>query len=124
MEEKRNMRKIKTGIVTSAHKIRKTIRVEVERLVKHPLYKKYFKRTSSFLVHDEKEECNFGDRVKIMETRPLSCRKHWLYVGIVAKAKDALSNVAEVDEADEGLKSTKLKSNTGKDASKAEEALS
>ena len=78
----RNKRKIRIGIVTS-NKMNKTIVVKVERLVKHKLYKKYINRRSKFKAHDEKNECKIGDRVKIMETRPLSKEKCWRLVKIL-----------------------------------------
>ena len=70
----RNLRKERVGIVTSS-KMNKSITVEVERRVKHPKYGKFVKKSSSFVAHDEKNECAEGDTVKIMETRPLSKRK-------------------------------------------------
>ncbi len=86
MEEKRALRKTRIGIVVST-KMDKTITVAIERKVPHPIYKKYFKKTTKFLAHDEKSECGLGDVVKIMETRPLSKRKKWRLVEIVEKAK-------------------------------------
>ncbi len=83
---KRNLRKEKIGTVTS-NKMEKSIVVAVERKVKHPKYKKFIKRTSKFMAHDEKNECNIGDVVRIMETRPLSKNKCWRLVEIVEKAK-------------------------------------
>jgi small subunit ribosomal protein S17 len=83
---KRNLRKEKIGTVTS-NKMEKSIVVAVERKVKHPKYKKFVKRTSKFMAHDEKNECNIGDVVRIMETRPLSKSKCWRLVEIVEKAK-------------------------------------
>jgi small subunit ribosomal protein S17 len=65
----------------------KSIVVAIERKVAHPLYKKYFKRTTKFYAHDEKNEAGVGDTVKIMETRPLSKLKRWRLVEIVTKAK-------------------------------------
>ena len=67
----RNLRKTRTGIVTS-NKMDKTITVVIERKVKHPLYGKFLKKSSSFHAHDEKNECSIGDMVKIMESRPLT----------------------------------------------------
>jgi small subunit ribosomal protein S17 len=78
----RNSRKTRIGIVTS-DKMDKTIVVQVEQLVKHKLYKKYINRRSKFKAHDEKNECKTGDRVKIMETRPLSKEKCWRLVKIL-----------------------------------------
>nr|AKQ01639.1 30S ribosomal protein S17, small subunit ribosomal protein S17 [uncultured Ignavibacteria bacterium Rifle_16ft_4_minimus_20697] len=82
----RNLRKTRIGIVTS-NKMDKTITVSIERRVPHPIYKKYFKKTTNLMAHDEKKECGIGDKVKIMETRPLSKNKRWRLVEIVEKAK-------------------------------------
>ena len=82
----RNIRKTRTGMVVS-DKMDKTITVAIERKVPHPIYKKYFKKTTKLMVHDEKSECGVGDKVKIMETRPLSKNKRWRLVEIVEKAK-------------------------------------
>lgn len=84
--ETRNNRKTRTGKVISS-KMAKSIIVAIERKVAHPLYKKYFKRTTKFYAHDEKNEAGVGDTVKIMETRPLSKLKRWRLVEIVTKAK-------------------------------------
>jgi small subunit ribosomal protein S17 len=84
--EKRNIRKIRIGTVVS-NKMQKSILVAIERRIAHPLYKKYFKKTTKLMAHDEKNECGIGDVVKIMETRPLSKRKRWRLVEIVEKAK-------------------------------------
>ena len=84
--ETRNNRKTRTGKVIS-NKMAKSIIVAIERKVAHPLYKKYFKRTTKFYAHDEKNEAGVGDTVKIMETRPLSKLKRWRLVEIVTKAK-------------------------------------
>jgi len=65
----------------------KTIVVSIERLVKHEMYGKYVKRTTKFKAHDEENACNIGDKVKIMETRPLSSQKRWRLVEIVEKAR-------------------------------------
>jgi small subunit ribosomal protein S17 len=86
MEEKRNLRKERIGIVTS-DKMEKSIVVSVERKVKHPKYGKFVKKTTKFVAHDEKNECNSGDTVKIMETRPMSKSKNWRLVEIVERAK-------------------------------------
>ncbi|MBN1633891.1 MAG: 30S ribosomal protein S17 [Ignavibacteria bacterium] len=83
---KRNMRKVRIGKVVS-NKMDKSIVVAVEKRVIHPLYKKFYKRTTKFMAHDEKNECNIGDTVKIMETRPLSLKKRWRLVEILEKAK-------------------------------------
>ncbi len=82
----RNLRKTRTGKVTS-NKMDKTIVVAVENHVKHPLYKKYVKKTYKLKAHDENNECNIGDTVRVMETRPLSKDKRWRLVEIVEKAK-------------------------------------
>jgi small subunit ribosomal protein S17 len=84
--ETRNTRKIRIGSVVS-NKMNKSIIVAIERRVAHPIYKKYFKKTTKLMAHDEKNECSLGDVVKIMETRPLSKRKKWRLVEIVEKAK-------------------------------------
>lgn len=84
--EKRNLRKERTGVVTS-NKMDKSIVVAVERKVKHPKYGKFVKKTTKFVAHDEKNDCNPGDTVKIMETRPLSKSKNWRLVDIVERAK-------------------------------------
>lgn len=82
----RNLRKTRTGVVSS-NKMDKTIVVKVERKIKHPLYGKFLKKTTSFHAHDEKNECSIGDTVKIMESRPLSKTKRWRLVEIVEKVK-------------------------------------
>lgn len=84
--EERSMRKTRTGKVVS-DKMDKTIVVAVETSVKHPLYSKVIKRTYKLKAHDENNECKIGDRVKVMETRPLSKDKRWRLVQIVEKAK-------------------------------------
>lgn len=84
--ETRNLRKTKVGVVVS-NKMEKSIVVAIERRVAHPIYKKYFKKTTKLMAHDEKNECAIGDVVKIMETRPLSKDKKWRLVEIVEKAK-------------------------------------
>ena len=86
MTEIRGTRKIKTGKVVS-DKMDKTIVVIIETSVRHPLYKKIIKRTLRLKAHDENNECVIGDKVKIMETRPLSKDKRWRLVEIVEKAK-------------------------------------
>ena len=70
-----------------SNKMDKTITVAIERKVAHPLYKKYFKKTKKLMAHDEKKECKIGDKVRIMETRPLSANKRWRLVEIIEKAK-------------------------------------
>ena len=84
--EERNLRKTRVGTVVS-DKMDKTIVVAIEDNVSHPLYKKIINRTVKFKAHDEKNEAKAGDRVKIMETRPLSKDKRWRLVEIVEKAK-------------------------------------
>ncbi len=82
----RSLRKTKIGTVVS-DKMDKTIVVAIEDKVKHPLYKKIVKYTVKFKAHDENNECGIGDRVEIMETRPISKDKNWRLVKIVEKAK-------------------------------------
>lgn len=82
----RNKRKVKIGTVAS-DKMEKSRVVLVERFIKHPLYAKYVKKSSKFMIHDEKNESHAGDVVKIMETRPLSARKRWRLVQILERAK-------------------------------------
>jgi small subunit ribosomal protein S17 len=84
--KERALRKTRVGFVVS-NKMEKTITVAIERKVPHPIYKKYFKKTTKLMAHDEKRECNIGDKVKIMETRPLSSKKRWRLLEIVEKAK-------------------------------------
>ena len=82
----RNLRKTRVGVVVS-DKMDKTIVVAVKDSVQHPLYKKILKRTKKFKAHDENNTCGIGDRVKVMETRPLSKDKRWRVVEIIEKAK-------------------------------------
>lgn len=84
--EERNLRKTRTGKVVS-NKMQKTIVVAVQDNVKHPLYNKIVKRTYKLKAHDENNDCNIGDTVKVMETRPLSKDKRWRLVEIIEKAK-------------------------------------
>ncbi|HEX2868397.1 MAG TPA: 30S ribosomal protein S17 [Ignavibacteriales bacterium] len=84
--EQRPLRKTRIGYVVS-NKMDKSIIVAIERRVAHSLYKKYFKKTTKLMAHDEKNECGVGDLVKIMETRPLSLRKKWRLVEVIEKAK-------------------------------------
>jgi len=86
MENKRNLRKERIGVVTS-DKMEKSVVVSVERKVKHEKYGKFVKKTTKFVAHDEKNECNQGDTVRIMETRPLSKNKCWRLVEIIERAK-------------------------------------
>ena len=82
----RNLRKSRVGIVIS-DKMQKTIVVKVEETIKHKLYKKYISRRSKFKAHDENNECKIGDKVEIMETRPLSKDKCWRLVKILERCK-------------------------------------
>ena len=82
----RNLRKTRVGVVVS-DKMDKTIVVAVKDSVQHPLYKKIMKSHVKFKAHDEKNECGVGDRVEIMETRPISADKRWRLVQIIEKAK-------------------------------------
>ena len=84
--EKRNLRKERIGLVLS-NGMDKSIVVGVERKVKHAVYGKFVKTSSKFMAHDEKNDCNVGDTVKIMETRPLSKSKNWRLVEILERAK-------------------------------------
>ena len=84
--ETRNLRKEKIGTVVS-NKMQKSITVAVHRKVKHPMYGKFIGKTTKFMAHDDKNECNIGDTVRIMETRPLSKNKCWRLVEIIEKAK-------------------------------------
>jgi len=85
MTEERNLRKTRVGVVTS-DKMDKTVVVSVETLVEHPLYKKRIKQTKKFKAHDEQNQCKIGDKVRIMETRPLSKDKRWRVVEIIETA--------------------------------------
>lgn len=84
--EKRNLRKERIGLVTS-NKMDKSIVVMVNRRVKHPMYGKFINKSNKFMAHDEKNDCNIGDTVKIMETRHLSKNKSWRLVEIIERAK-------------------------------------
>lgn len=84
--ESRKLRKERTGLVVS-DKMDKSITIEVERKVKHPIYGKFVKKTSKFIAHDEKNDSNIGDTVRVMETRPLSKNKCWRLVEIIERAK-------------------------------------
>ena len=84
--EARSRRKTRIGIVVST-KMNKTISISITRQVPHPLYKKYFKKTKKMMVHDEKETAGLGDKVLVMETRPLSKNKRWRLVEILERAK-------------------------------------
>ncbi len=84
--EKRNLRKERIGIVTS-NKMTKSIVVSETKRVKHPLYGKFVLKTKKYVAHDELNDCNIGDTVRIMETRPLSKNKCWRLVEIIERAK-------------------------------------
>lgn len=84
--EGRNLRKTKIGIVSS-DKMNKSITVVVDRQLKHPIYGKYVKRSKKFTAHDEENQCGIGDKVLIMETRPLSKNKRWRLVEVLEKAR-------------------------------------
>ena len=86
MEESRGKRKTRIGEVVST-KMDKTITVAVSRRVKHPMYGKYMSKTTKLMAHDEKNDCDEGDMVKIMETRPRSASKRWRLVEVVEKRK-------------------------------------
>ena len=85
-ETVRNQRKQRTGVVVS-NKMNKSITVAVDRQVKHPIYGKFIKKTRKYMAHDENNDANIGDRVRIMETRPLSKNKNWRLVEIIERAK-------------------------------------
>ena len=84
--ENRNLRKERIGLVVS-NKMDKSVVISVERKEKHPVYGKFVKKTSNFTAHDEKNDCNEGDTVKIMETKPMSKNKRWRLVEIIERAK-------------------------------------
>ena len=84
--EKRNLRKERIGVVTS-NKMQKSIVVSEVKKVKHPMYGKFVLKTKKYVAHDEKNDCNIGDRVKIMETRPISRSICWRLVEIIERAK-------------------------------------
>ena len=84
--EERGLRKTRIGVVVS-DKMDKTCVIQIKTRVRHPLYGKIMNRTVKFKVHDESNECGVGDRVRVMETRPLSKDKHWRLVEIIEKAK-------------------------------------
>ena len=84
--ETRALRKTRIGVVVK-NGMDKSITIAIVRKVAHPIYKKYFKKTTKLMAHDESNECNIGDVVKIMETRPISKNKNWRVVEIVEKAK-------------------------------------
>jgi len=82
----RNLRKERIGLVVS-NKMDRSIVVEIETRKKHPIYGKFVKQTNKFMAHDDKNDCNIGDTVKIMETRPMSKNKRWRLVEIIERAK-------------------------------------
>lgn len=82
----RNLRKTRTGVVVS-NKMDKSISILVERRLRHPIYGKYVKKTKKFMAHDEKNDANEGDLVRIMETRPLSKSKRWRLIEVLERAK-------------------------------------
>ncbi len=84
--EKRNLRKERIGLVVS-NKMDKSIVVRIDRRVKHPVYGKFIKKTTKIMAHDENNECNIGDTVQVMETRPLSKNKCWRLTKIIERAK-------------------------------------
>ena len=84
-DKKRGIRHTQVGVVTSTA-MQKTVKVAVDRLVQHALYRKTLRKTSTFLAHDENGSCHIGDRVRIVETRPLSARKRWRVAEILSKA--------------------------------------
>lgn len=84
--QQRGRRKVRQGLVTS-DVMDKTVVVAVQRLVRHPRYKRVIRRTAHYKAHDEQNQCGVGDRVRIMESRPLSKTKRWRVMEIVAKAK-------------------------------------
>ncbi len=86
MADRTTRRKVRIGTVIS-NKMQKSIVVAIEQQIAHPLFKKRLKQTSRLMAHDEKSEAGIGDKVKIMETRPLSARKRWRLVAILEKAK-------------------------------------
>ncbi len=86
MAEQTALKKTKIGIVVSDSMDKSRV-IAVNRAIRHPLYKKYIKKTSKFMIHDEKNESNLGDTIKVIETRPLSRRKRWRLVEIVERAK-------------------------------------
>ena len=84
--ETRNLRKERVGVVKS-NKMNKSVTVSIERKEKHTMYGKFMKKTSTFVAHDESNDCNIGDTVRIMETRPLRKTKNWRVVEILERAK-------------------------------------
>ena len=95
-KEKRANRKIREGTVVS-DKMTKTVVVLVERKVRHPLYQKVMKKSNKFKAHDEEEVCSIGDKVRIMETRPISADKRWVVVEVLGRKKE------HIEEEDKGM---------------------
>lgn len=91
----------KVGVVTS-NKMDKTVVVTVERIVRHSLYKRSFKKTSKFMAHDAENRCRIGDRVRIMESRPLSSRKRWRVTEILASPAEIVEELVEEAEGEVG----------------------
>ena len=85
-EVTKKSRKTRVGVVTS-NKMDKSITLKVERRLRHPIYGKFVKKSKKFMAHDENNECNIGDTVRIIESRPLSARKRWRLVEIIERAK-------------------------------------
>lgn len=83
---KKPSKKTRIGVVSS-NKMDKSITVLVERRLRHPIYGKFVKKSKKFMAHDEKNDCNIGDTVKIMESRPLSAKKRWRLVEVIQRAK-------------------------------------
>ena len=98
MPEK-SKRRTAIGTVVS-DKMDKTVKVAIDRLVKEPFYKKYIKRTTTMLAHDEKDECGLGDMVEIKEVRPISKRKKWLVVRVLKKGIGAGDTLLDEPESD------------------------
>lgn len=123
MSQTRGKRKVFVGVVVS-DKMDKTVVVAVDRLARHPLYKKVIRRTSKFYAHDEHNECRVGDIVEIMETRPLSKLKRWRVVRIIQRAKVPLPVAREevAEETEEQLIEEVL--STGTEASQQAEQQS
>ena len=86
MEVQRNLRKTRVGTVVS-NAMEKSISVQVERRLRHPIYGKFVKKTKKFMAHDANNDCNVGDLVRIMEIRPMSKNKRWRLVEIIERAK-------------------------------------
>ncbi len=96
-EDKRGKRSTKTGIVVS-NKMDKSVVVRIDRMVKHPLYHKYIRKRAKFMAHDEENKCQIGDRVEIIESRPLSRKKRWRVRRILVTAETAVSKTGNWDK--------------------------